>query len=347
MAHHPQRQIQRVLNMVVSALVVLFGLLQASVFAINWGTTFQGLAPCHNVRYDCQHNGSPTCCGLLDPTEEGSTNANPANHQKVEKSDSTATSGVCTITKEYISSPYEEKNFAKAEDLHKIADTNERYNGLIQFIHGEIPASHVWLDRVKKHMDSEVVPEATKDDLEYLSRFQVTKTCTGAYSHLSSSWVEWIEPLTVHARHPFAMQGCKNVYTPDQKAGFGNVGVQSLDYILIKSGQELHEATSLSRHNHTRLVPHRNQNTIHRADHIQSRNFMFDAGTSTFESSLKWFLCAYLQVNQHKYTSEVLLIPLTPLSPYPRRGRLHSTRTMATSTPCWSPRTSGSACPTA
>jgi len=283
--------------MAIRALILLFGLLQISVFAIDWGKTFSGLAPCYNVRFDCQHNGSPTCCGLLDPTEEGSTNANQTDHQRVEKRDSTATSGVCTITKEYVSSPYEEKNFAKAEALQNIADTTERTNALIQFIREEIPASHAWLDRVKKHMDSEVVPEATKDDLEYLSRFQMTKTCTGAYSHLSSSWVEWIEPLTVHARHPFAMQGCKSsVYTPEQKLEFRNTQVQSLDYILIKSGQELHEATALSRHNHTRLVPHRNQNTVHRADHIQSRNFMFDAGTSTFESSLKWFLCAYLQV---------------------------------------------------
>lgn len=284
--------------MTVSALVILFGLLQASVFAINWGTTFQGLAPCYNVRWDCVHNGQPTCCGLLDPAEEGSTNANPVDLQKSRKEDRTATTGVCTITKEYVPSPYEEKNLAKAESLHAIADTKQRTQALIDFIREEIPASHVWLDRVKKHMDSELVPEATKDDLEYLSRFKMTKTCTGTYSHLSSTWVEWIEPLTVHARHPFAMQGCgSNVFTPEQKAEIKGIAVQSLDYILIKSGQELHEATSLSRHNHTKFVAHRNQNVAHRADHIQSRNFMFDAGTSTFESSLKWFLCAYLQVS--------------------------------------------------
>jgi hypothetical protein len=38
------------------------------------------------------------------------------------------------------------------------------------------------------------------DDEEYMSKFVVTTTCEGGHS---SHWVEWIEPLSVHARHPF------------------------------------------------------------------------------------------------------------------------------------------------
>mmetsp|Transcript_3103 Transcript_3103/g.5155 ORF Transcript_3103/g.5155 Transcript_3103/m.5155 type:complete len:218 (-) Transcript_3103:226-879(-) len=68
-----------------------------------------------------------------------------------------------------------------------------------------------------------------------------------------------------------------------------------MDYVLLKSGHELHEATVLSRHNHTKFANHHSQHSHHRVDHIQSRNFMFDAGTSTFDSSMVWFLCAYVQ----------------------------------------------------
>lgn len=41
---------------------------------------------------------------------------------------------------------------------------------------------------------------AHPDDAEYMSKFIVTTTCEGgAYRQ----WVDWIEPLSVHARHPF------------------------------------------------------------------------------------------------------------------------------------------------
>jgi hypothetical protein len=39
------------------------------------------------------------------------------------------------------------------------------------------------------------------DDDKYLSKFLVTTTCKG---RSPEHWVEWIEPLTVHARHPFS-----------------------------------------------------------------------------------------------------------------------------------------------
>jgi hypothetical protein len=90
-----------------------------------------------------------------------------------------------------------------AANLTAIADFNTRKGKFIEYIRSDIDASNTWLERVHVHMQSEVVPVGVKEDMDYLSRFQVTKTCTGAAAHMSSTWVEWIEPLTLHGRHPF------------------------------------------------------------------------------------------------------------------------------------------------
>jgi hypothetical protein len=144
-------------------------------------------------------------------------------------------------------------------------------------------------------MKSEVLPEITSDDQKYLSRFVYSKNCTGVFAHLSSSWTEYIEPLTVHARHPFSFRLCKvnneKIYSAENIKLVGSlVPMQNLDYLIIKSGRELHDATSLSDHTHARFAAHRNHHSKHRADHVQSRNYFLDAGTSTFQSSLLWFL---------------------------------------------------------
>jgi hypothetical protein len=69
-----------------------------------------------------------------------------------------------------------------------------------------------------------------------------------------------------------------------------------MDHVLIHSGADIHEATSMAKHEHSKFEPHRNHHPAHRDAHIQTHNYLFDAGTSMFDSSLKWFLCAYLQV---------------------------------------------------
>ena len=53
---------------------------------------------------------------------------------------------------------------------------------------------------------SNFVPQVHPDDEEYLSKFLVERQCSGNGHKGSVSrihWVEWIEPLSVHARHPF------------------------------------------------------------------------------------------------------------------------------------------------
>ena len=177
-----------------------------------------------------------------------------------------------------------------AAELNTILDFDQRKNAFVKHVRADVNASTIWLDLVHQHMQSENDPPVTAEHLEYMSRFQVTKTCSGAHTHHSSSWIEWIEPLSIHARHPFALGRCGGVYEE-----YPGVALQSSDHVLVHSGKSIHEATALTRHNHTKFVAHRNHHTEHRGSHLQTRNYLFDAGTSTFDSSLFWFTCAYSQ----------------------------------------------------
>lgn len=258
---------------------------------IKWGDTFGGLAPCNNVKIDCEHNGKKVCCGLLSDDEE--TESNVTTTRGVLR-----THIICKIEKKYIPSAYETAHMKKAEELSRIKNDTARKAELLKFIHTDIPASNIWLTRVKAHMASEESPLNHSNDIAYLSRFEVTKSC--AREEQNTSWVEWIEPLTVHTRHPFSMVDCSGVYSKEAISQMlYPAKIQSLDYILIQSGKNLHEATSITAHNHSRFATHRNHHPTHRGDHIQTHHYILDAGTSTFESSMVWFLCAYLQVWIH------------------------------------------------
>lgn len=213
------------------------------------------------------------------------------------------------MTKKYRPSPYEEIHLAKAYKLDKITSLKKRRRELTSFINSDVDASNIWLDRVKEHMTSSTGCNATKADFYYLSRFEVTKSCTGKYASLSKKWVEWIEPLTVHARHPFSMKPCKpEVYSEQskQKMRF-NASLVSTDYVLIKSDSDLRRATSLSHRSHHHSI---SDNITTSSAKTQHRNFLFDAGTSTFESSLLWFLCAYLQVRMPSASILIYLIQI-------------------------------------
>ncbi len=121
-------------------------------------------------------------------------------------------------------------------------------------------------------------------DLLLLSRYEITKACHNAIH--DKVFLEWIEPLTVHGRHPFALLHCMENHWGGQ--GFANtvkpfialfrsnlkpeqeVGIADLDYILFLS--DLHY--KISRWEHHKSALHRPQ------------NFIFNAGTSRFDSSL-------------------------------------------------------------
>ena len=50
-------------------------------------------------------------------------------------------------------------------------------------------------------------PENNEMDQRYLSRWEIKKTCDGGKV---DSWVEWIEPLILQSRHPFAYRRCRH-----------------------------------------------------------------------------------------------------------------------------------------
>jgi hypothetical protein len=147
------------------------------------------------------------------------------------------------------------------------------------------------LQRVQDHMQSEKTPTEIKDDIEFLSRFEFTRTCGTNVE----KWMEYIEPITITARHPFAFATCldpkRQPYNQYYTKGKPRVARSNVDYILTQSGRNLHNQsyTATGR----RVVSQRNGGSG--AILTTPKRFMFDAGTSTFDSSLVWFTCAYSQ----------------------------------------------------
>jgi len=233
---------------------------------IEWGSMFGGLSPSKNIKYDCNFNNHPTCCATLNYMNLTDHRHSPKHNVTKQQS--------CTIQREYVPSEYEKKQFNKSIEISKILNETHRLDALIKFFIDDIPLSIRWLERV--HIRSRLTDDtpATEDDELFLSKFVVTKTCHGR-DRLSTSWIEWIEPLTVHARHPFGYAGCECELSPlKQELRNRGVGVnkQSTDYILVQSNKY----------------------------HPQARSYLLDAGASTFQSSLNWFLCSYHQVlNQY------------------------------------------------
>ena len=101
------------------------------------------------------------------------------------------------------------------------------------------------------------------------------------FGKVVDEWNEWIEPLTVTARHPFGFADCKP-YANSAKFSESSAPKErrsNVDYVLLQSGKDLGKQEEFKKKN------------------IESprKHFLFDAGTSTFDSSLYWFTCAYSQ----------------------------------------------------
>eukprot|EP00596_Hydrurales_sp_CCMP1899_P007600 CAMPEP_0119051566 /NCGR_PEP_ID=MMETSP1177-20130426/73140_1 /TAXON_ID=2985 /ORGANISM="Ochromonas sp, Strain CCMP1899" /LENGTH=180 /DNA_ID=CAMNT_0007030811 /DNA_START=343 /DNA_END=882 /DNA_ORIENTATION=+ len=168
-----------------------------------------------------------------------------------------------------------------AYNLSMIGNYDQRRKLLIDFITSQeqVDAAYLWLKRVRTRMKSPT-ETATEEDYMYLSRFRITKRCHTPKIE-SSTWYEWIEPITVHARHPFSVSHCGNQDVHDlflKRNNYrGNSSIMDVDYILTQSAASFYNTTPNS------IINNR------------PKRFLFDAGTSTFQSSLIWFTCAYSQ----------------------------------------------------
>lgn len=260
---------------------------------ITWGGNF-GSVSSENVPFDCAHGGGKsTCCSNfngLSNEEKKTLFANSTRGAEAPRRRS------CTVKRLYIPSPYEVRHIEFAASLATMtADAADK--ALVAFIvtDVEINEAVLWLERVKYRMKNrgQYTEVSNDDDFKYMSRFRVTKRCP--HSKLDAEWDEWIEPLSVHARHPFAVGGCgrNDIFEMlKKKANYpGAKGIMDVDYVLTLSGDVF------SNHTYSKSLLHTGQ----RHGGITKR-FLFDAGTSTFDSSLNWFTCAYSQVRNSQAT---------------------------------------------
>jgi hypothetical protein len=256
-----------------------------SATAITWGGNFASVQS-DNVPFDCKFHGKDICCSTFRGI--------PSVEKKVIMANTTrGADGTrrrpCVIKRTYIPSPYETKHIEFAASVAKMSD-KDADKALVDFLvsDAEIDAANIWLARVKYRMMNrgQYTEVSNNDDFKYMSRFTVSKRCP--HSRQDAEWDEWIEPLTIHARYPYAV-GCgrSDIFDIQKKKSNypGARGIMHVDHILTLSGD------AFSNHTNSRSLVHNGQ----RHGGVTKRIF-FDAGTSTFDSSLKWFTCAYSQV---------------------------------------------------
>ena len=163
---------------------------------------------------------------------------------------------------------------------------NTRLDALLGYVtSAETTANSTrWLERVRAHMRAPDPVTGTADDYEYLSRFEVTRRCSNGDTVV---WQEWIEPVTITARHPFGFSSCRTASAAHQTTATGKgtprVGRSNVDYVLLQSGRHLHDAQSPAG------PGGRGRRRASGAG--ATKHVLLDAGTSTFDSSLYWFTC--------------------------------------------------------
>jgi hypothetical protein len=263
---------------------------------IKWGNTFDVSLESKNVVLDCvKPDGRKVCCTALNSTQD-ITRGIGIDYEKFSQSkdlNKRSKDGIktkCEVLKSYISSPQEIRDFEFAKKLELILDPKDKLHELLSYVTSDetINNSTRWLKRVKDHMSSEQTPPLTSDDYEFLSRFEMTKVC-GPDSLVIAQWTEWIEPITITARHPFGFGKCRNAALYFNKKP--KVGRSDTDYVLLQSGYSLSNQSVMG------LGGRRGK----------AKHYLLDAGTSTFDSSLFWFTCGYSQVHIYCDNSVLML----------------------------------------
>lgn len=318
------------------AAIVVASLLQVRVATnatncLRWTRKYDGVKA-DNVVSDCvTGSGAPLCCAAVAAGDGGRATrgvgheddsvAAAANIPRSEYAE-------CGVSRVYRPSLYELEHFRLAQELEGMGSARDRELRLLRYISSadEIRKNYLWLKRVRQRARN--LNENVEVDAEdVLSSFEVSERCIRPDGSAdTTSWIEWIEPITVHGRHPFAFAQCRHLPTivsafPHRlaKPAFKNlqraidlhadldefpsipaaVSIMNVDYILLQSAESLYglrRRNSIGRHER---YPIKNQ--------IRNKHFMLDAGSSTFDSSLFWFTCAYSQV------SYMLIIERSPL----------------------------------
>lgn len=283
--------------------IIFFYLIQLLVFfyvpcnstnCFKWGKTFDVPLQSKNIKLDClNHNSKPVCCAAVEKKNYTQNRGIGIDFTDHISSNPNLPKVKCEITKTYISSPLELRDLDMAKKIESITantnenttDSEERLKALLSYVTSDevIKNSKIWLNRVSVHMQSKNEIKEMPDDFDFLSRFQVTQKCGNDIK----IWNEWIEPITITARHPFAFSRCRNSYKFFKDKP--KVARSNTDYVLLQSGRNLYK--NVFRDNGDEIDGGGGGGYGGK----QLRHFMFDAGTSTFDSSLFWFTCGYSQ----------------------------------------------------
>jgi len=280
---------------------------------VKWGNQFAVPLDGSNVVLGCTSPaGKPVCCVATSEDAQvrgvGYGMEDDVNFTGIPANTAV---GICSTTKQYFSSAHELREIAVAERISKIgaaelAAFNEsgqkdevdsgtrlplhvhtsRLEALLAYVTSaeSVANATTWLGRVKEHMKSELVPDETSADREFLSRLEFTETCDG---ETTKRWTEWIEPLTLTARHPFGFGNCRPAHAKYSESKSPRSPRSDVDYVLLQSGKQLFkQEKSAARSGARKKSPLAKRPMKH---------FMLDAGTSTFDSSLYWFTCAFSQ----------------------------------------------------
>ena len=242
----------------------------ARELGLSYGQTFPfALHSLNLINRSCTLvTGFPVCCGIFAPPQQRLHHTHDSD---------------CIYSKIYLPSLYENNQFDLAQSFDAIADNEIRFHAVTDYLVsvGNINDGIIWTERVADRMKNPLnyVTSLMDDDIDmlYLSRFNITRECLNGPR---VTWTEWIEPLSVHARHPFSLYDfhCiddnikKKVLTHPlyQDHIQGSDSIMSTDHILLS-----HHATPARFFN------------VKGAGATQGRNYLFDAGTSTFQSSLR------------------------------------------------------------
>ena len=232
----------------------------------NASTVVDGLEST-TIQANCSTSyGKQVCCGAVDDTPYISRKKNLHSAKKLRTRPDN--NHHCSQTRTYYPSPFEVKNFQMAAEIQNMTDIkkrtaflSEKYKSVENF-----EESMKWINRVHERMNSfKDNLQETNVDWKYLSRYHVEMVC-GSKIY---SWNEWIEPITIHTRHPLFLR--------ENAAKLKNV-----DYILLKSRYSHYNNTMSGGSSPGNSNP--------------AKHFLFDAGSFTWDSSLFWFCCGYQQV---------------------------------------------------
>ena len=277
-------------------LVTFLVMTTTACYCFKWGRATGDLQSTNALDMNCLlPSGKLTCCSMTGDTQEIHMKADfrhipHGNHHHKSELRRGNLPRMCHEESNYIPSSYEIDQLHTAAEIGGIQDEKMAHLKFIEFITSEVQLnnSFLWLTRVmerQRYPYETPTTEQMEIDVKYLSRFNRSLVCDG---DVVESWVDWIEPISVHGRHPYSLLTCLHKRKPplidinefrsnhsQYFTGMLNVtGIQNTDYILVHTPYI----------NTMKYFPNRN-------------NFLLDAGTSAYSSSLVWLNCIYMQHN--------------------------------------------------